>query len=192
MDVEQSVILSDVSQKAEFMIPGGYHKLEWVYKKFNKFDQSDDLSAEIYWIVIRGTKLMDQECQVCSKGIPNETKDRCIPCQRDEYESQTSDDTNTCLPCPPDKYSPPGSVGEKSCKKRPTCRDEDHMYTLTECVNGKRDQKYSWREPKICTSVPKGAASLPSTGKGYHCRGCMRGNYRDEDDKCVACETGHY
>ena len=34
----------------DFDIGIGAHKLEWIYKKINEYDVSDDLSAEIEYI----------------------------------------------------------------------------------------------------------------------------------------------
>ena len=56
MDIKTGVMLSDVWLAYKFDVPLRNHKLEWVYKKFNQFGVSDDLSAEIEYIKIRGVK----------------------------------------------------------------------------------------------------------------------------------------
>ena len=62
MEIKTGVMLSDFWMVYNFDVPVGNHKLEWVYKKFNQFGISDDLSAEIEYIKIRGVKQMIKEC----------------------------------------------------------------------------------------------------------------------------------
>ena len=65
------VRFSDEWFPAEFAVPRGTHDLVWVYKKFNQYGVTDDLSAEIDFVQIRGVKSMNKECQVCTRGKPN-------------------------------------------------------------------------------------------------------------------------
>jgi hypothetical protein len=58
-EIETGVALSDVWFKGRFNIPTGTHKLEWIYAKWNVEGESDDLSAEIQNITIRGVKSMN-------------------------------------------------------------------------------------------------------------------------------------
>jgi hypothetical protein len=53
-------MLSDTWLEYEFPVPFGAHKLEWVYKKMNQFSVSDDLSAEISYIKLKGVKTMNK------------------------------------------------------------------------------------------------------------------------------------
>lgn len=71
MQIETGVMLSDTWLEYEFEVPPGSHKLEWVYKKMNRFGVSDDLSAEIEFIQIQGVKPINTECQKCLRGRPN-------------------------------------------------------------------------------------------------------------------------
>jgi hypothetical protein len=43
-----------------FIISKGTHRLDWLYKKFNQDGTSDDLSAEIEFIQVRGVALNNQ------------------------------------------------------------------------------------------------------------------------------------
>ena len=155
-------------------------------------EESDDLSAEIEFIEVRGTKTIVEQCTPCSNGIPNKEQNKCFPCDRDHFLVKKVTGF-TCEKCASDHYSPPGSVGSTACKKRPPCTIEDYETKFTEC-NGdfKRDQQYFWREPKICNSLAEGAVQLPADAKNQPCRGCGRGEYRDDTNQCVSCENGYY
>ena len=36
------------------------------------------------------------------------------------------------------------------CKKRPSCKGYDMEFEFSECINGKREKIFKWKEPKIC------------------------------------------
>lgn len=107
---------SDVWFEVEFNFEPGTHKLEWIYKKFDIEDTSDDLSAEIEFIEVRGVKTMITECQVCEKGIPDFDKARCLECPRDQYLDESTESGDRCKACPKNYFSPSGSIGAESCQ----------------------------------------------------------------------------
>lgn len=79
-DIETGVYLSDQWLTYNFTIGVGSHKLEWIYKKLNQYGVSDDLSAEIEYILIQGNKAINKECQVCDRGLPDEEQSWCFGC----------------------------------------------------------------------------------------------------------------
>ena len=105
----------------------------WTYKKFDYYQVTDDLSAEIEWIKITGVKLFNNKCQKCLRGTSNKAKNRCEECGINEYFED-----GRCLKCPFDKYSYPGSIGESSCIKKQPCGPKDMVATLSDCKDGFR------------------------------------------------------
>ena len=75
--------------------------------------------------------------------------------------------------------------------ERPACQVQDYTFSFSECKNDVRKQTFSWRNPKFCLEDVDGAVILPKT-KEVSCRGCGRGEHRNENDKCVFCEDGFY
>ena len=120
----------------------GSHRLDWTYKKMNLAGVSDDLSAEIEYISIKGTKLMNDKCQKCERGIPNFDGDRCMLCLANEYY-----ENGKCQKCNPAMYSPPGSVGASSCLYRPPCKKEDYTFSVTECIDDRRELVFKLKDP---------------------------------------------
>jgi hypothetical protein len=102
------VIFSDTWLTFKSNLSPGQHKLEWVYKKINEHGVSEDLSAEIDRIEIRGTKNINSRCQSCFSNIADEEKQECRQCQANEYL------VDIPVPNVPDQST-------KQCKK---CNDE--------------------------------------------------------------------
>ena len=71
MDIETGVLLSDSWLTYKYDLTKGTHKLEWLYRKINEYDVSDDLLAEIELIEIRGTNTFNKACQACPHGVSN-------------------------------------------------------------------------------------------------------------------------
>ena len=157
--VSNDVVHSDKWRTAKIEVPRGSHELTWIYKKFNQVGASDDLSAEIDWIEIRGVKTINKACQFCERGRANAAKDRCEVCFRNEYLDESVKDGERCKKCPAEKYSPPGSVGADSCRPRLPCGEDDKGFVVSECEDGRRLQSFYWREPRICR--PPGGAKEP-------------------------------
>lgn len=88
-------------------------------------------------------------------------------------------------------YSPPGSVGAAACLYRPPCTSEDYTFEVTECIDDRRELIFKLKQPQICNIDAPGAIVQPKNEKIY-CRGCGRGEHRDENDKCVSCADGYY
>lgn len=191
MDIETGVLLSDSWLTYKFDLAKGTHKLEWLYRKINEYDVSDDLSAEIELIEIRGTNTFNKECQACPHGVSNAQKTRCQICEKNEYLQIQNNNSNVCKKCPPNAYSSQGSIGEASCVKRSACTISDYTFTLGECLKNTRMLNFLFIEPKICSDEITGAIGMPESTL-VPCRGCGRGEYRKESGECLSCQDGFF
>lgn len=137
-EITTGVIHSESWLPYTFNLTKGAHSLEWVYKKINEHDISEDLSAEISYIEIRGIKSINKECQTCIHGVSDVSQSRCLKCEANQYLETSSDGSHVCKECPEDSYSPNDSIGISSCLKRLPCKVEDFSVSLGECKDHQR------------------------------------------------------
>ena len=95
------------------------------------------------------------------------------------------------MQCLPSEYSAPGSIGKETCVKREACKVDDYTFEVTECVKERRFLKFKVKEPVICSLNLEGAVEQPPDVTVF-CRGCGRGEFRNKDDACEACQEGFY
>ena len=71
------------------------------------------------------------------------------------------------------------------------CKIEDYSFNIGACVNGTRMLNFMLIEPTICSDQVEGAIEQPESTL-VPCRGCGRGESRNEEDECVPCQDGYY
>eukprot|EP01127_Copromyxa_protea_P020070 TRINITY_DN6637_c0_g1_i2.p1 TRINITY_DN6637_c0_g1~~TRINITY_DN6637_c0_g1_i2.p1 ORF type:complete len:1770 (-),score=245.50 TRINITY_DN6637_c0_g1_i2:8-5317(-) len=164
-----------------FPVSAGYHTFRWEYVK----DILLDVGLDTVWILeIEITNMLahNNHCTECPEGYSsNAGATECYECPENTYAGSLG--SATCSACNViSEYSKPGA---SSCTQREACVEADYYAWYTECrTDGKRTQKHSWIEPKIC----KGGVHLPADTT-VACAPCNPGFYL-EDGQCKACQEG--